>query len=414
MNILKCAFVFFTISSYVHSLLPGDVLKANIVYLSRGQLVVDRGSEDGIKRGEYLQLIQNSRYKSRAIAIKVDQTRSLWALYYRYEPLILKNQVTLKPAKSHKLSQRTKQKINITLPSKNDWFLMAYPAKKVKKSISKDSEQFHKKYGLIKKYNKKTYIDKLLEEENPIFDKHEIAINASPFSFTNISGNKQMNYAVKYHSRGQKDLKVTFSYNRSSYVESFSGNVHSTSRYNLFADYMTYKINEKTELFALLTMDRLREESNYPILAHVNVAPIGIRRVIIKSKGRLNYIRVGFAPMLDFLNREEIAGDGSIVETSKSNLRHAFMVDTMANFLKKKLILTNRIFYRPLQKISENSLDFSDIYLQSITRFKYNIDEKFSASYINKITDDVRQVKSDTIPNQEIVHTFALGYQFTF
>ncbi len=405
-----------------HSMIKGEKLEGAIIWSGKGQFIIDKGAEDGVAIGEYVQVIQNGRYKSRAVSLRANLDHSLWVEYNIYEPLVLNKSIVLKSSSRHPLIQYMKQKMNLDTPSQKEFVAFVESFKQKNTQRPKEESDLLIEKRLVEKFSEREKSDKInfgyLEDQNPNIKGVSFNINIAPISYKNISGSHEMAYklSLKQDIPGNHKIDGVLSYVRNSFVQSITPTVISESRYDLLFLYEYGKFNSNFRPFSFMSFESMRENNFYPIRSAFNIGPIGMKYIFDTKEDLLS---LAYIPVIDYLNRDMVAVNSltrrqEIIESSDVNFRHCFLLKAHGKFLKKKMEVTHTAFFRPIQEVDNFSIDFSDVNLRLETEVKYKFHHPFSASYVNLILNDQRIQKSHGFPDTEITHMMTVNYEKRF
>ena len=408
------------------AMIKGEGTEGHLIWVEKGQFIIDKGAGDGIAPGEYVQVLQNKRYKSRAISLKVEGDYSLWAVYNSYESLILDKKILLKSSTRHTLTGNIKSSMNLDIPPREEFLARIRPRKRRIEGDEREDRDLLLRERLREKFAKKDRDDlayDYIESHDPDLNDLVLSINVAPASFKNISGSHEMAYRVSLR-RDKPDKHVVegmFSYERNSFVDSAASSVTSESRYDLRLFYEYGRVSKSFRPFSFLSFERMREGSIYPIRKAFNVGPVGLKyemnaptRYAFLSRLNLSYI-----PSLDYWSRDEFMEDlltnrRGIGQATDVNFRHNIILRARADFFEKRMELSNMTLVRPIQKLNGVGIDFSDINLRVETEMKYRFHRYFSGSYINLVLNDQRSARLSNLPETEITHMFTVGYEKRF
>ena len=404
---------------YPYSLIKGEKIEGMAIWAEKGQFLLDRGAEDGVSIGEYVQVIQNGRYKSRAVSLMANLEYSLWASYNIYEPLALNKNIVLKASTRHPFSDETRSEINLEVPSRREFaiFLDSFKQEVARTETTEHDIKVEKR--LKSKFEERKQSDQskysYLQNNDANIKGIALNVNVAPVSFKNISGAFDMAYKVslKQHVPTRHKIDGSFSYTRSSFVSSLSATAISKSRYDFSLFYEYDKFNKYIRPFSFMTFERQREDLYYPIRMAFNVGPIGIKYLYSEA------IAFSYIPVIDYFSGNGLVDNThslywEAIEVSDVNFRHCFIFQGHWPFQEGKVELFHTAFFRPIQNIDGLDLDFSDVNLKMETEIKYNIHQYLSASYVNLILNDQRIQKHEDIPQTEVTHMVTMNYEKRF
>ena len=401
-------------------------IPAALVWMDGGQFIVERGSSDGLVGGQYVQVLQDRRYKSRAICLKVDSTHSLWAIYNAYEPLVLDKNVLLKPSSSHPLNDELRATMNLDIPP-----MAEFVARTQSKDRIDDNEKPSENADIVlaerlkEKFAEREAADNLaydyVRDNDPDLNDLSLTVGIAPFIFKNISGSHEGSYNISLTRNVPEKHRVDgkLSYERSSFVNSAESSVISESRYDGRLIYEYGFFTDTLRPFSFMSYERLREDTFFPIRMAVNFGPIGLKYYFKNPPDHFEEMALAYIPAVDYLSRDELIFDNAlsrwgILRTSDVNFRHNFIFQGRASFFEKKMDVSNITLLRPIQELEGFGIDFSDLNLRMETEAKYRFHRYFSASYVNLLLNDQRSQTLDGLPSTEIAHMFTINYEKRF
>ena len=257
--------------------------ETKLVWFEDRQFIIEKGREDGIKAGTFVQVLQNKRYKCRAVSIKVGLTHSLWAMYNAYEPFALNIPVLLKPSGRHFLSESVRETMNLEVPSWREFRRIIRPRiRRVGRRDEKNADLVFIR-RLRAKLERKKDIERILYGDLKYFGPNPlegllVKMSVSPLMFSN-DGAHEVGVAGSLirESDGANKIEGRFSFERSSFIRQFSGPVVSESRYDAHLFYEYDRWAGHFSPFGFLEYERLREENSYPVKTSINFGPFGIK-----------------------------------------------------------------------------------------------------------------------------------------
>ena len=407
--------------------IPSSGVEGKPIWVQNGQFIIDRGGEDGLVPGEFVQVFQNKRYKSRAVSLKVYGDHSLWAVYNFYEPLTFDKSVLLRPSAQHPFDERTERTMNLNIPPDEELEAVLRPRPKRAVVEREDADlildkRLRAKVEERRKADRENYA--YLAPSDLTMGDTAFKVNLAPFRFNNISDSHEAAYKIslKRDNPDKHFIDAELSYERDSFVYSLTSAVTSKSRYHFRLFYEYNKIGTRFRPFTFASFERLREHTFYPIRAAGGVGPIGIKYNFTDLEEKATFLdefSLSYIPIVDYLNRDTLivnplTGLVEVGESTEVNLRHGLIFRGRTQFFRKKMALTNTTFFRPIQELGGLSIDFSDINLRVETEFSYKFHPQFSVGYINLALNDQRSERASNLPSTEIVHLITANYEKRF
>ena len=415
------------VPSLADAMIPGQSMEATVVWTENGQLIVDRGAEDGLALGEYAQIIQEGRYKSRAVSLKIHTAHSLWGIYNAYEPLVLDKKISLKSSSRHLLTEEMRSTMNLSLLPEEEFLALIAPAPPGERGRPEESDlemERRLKEKIAQREEATGLASTFLEDLNLVPTDLVLGVDLAPASFSNIKGDRKIAYRVDLarDNPEKNEIHMSFSYERNSLVDSGAKRVMSESRYDSRFLYEYGSPGDTLHPFSLASFERVREGSYYPIRVATNVGPVGLRyhlNSLVEKNSFLKDVSLSYIPTLDYLRRDEFAfnnltGLTELVTVSEVNFRHTLISQVEAHFFDETLGLSSIFFVRPIQELDGISIDTSDLNLRAETEVAYRFHQNFNVSYVNLVRNDRRSERLSTYPETEITHRITVGYEKRF
>ena len=415
------------------ALIQGERLVSKIAYNENKQIIISRGAEDGIKKKEYIQILQKGRYKARAICIKVSRSHSLWAIYNIYEPLTLNESITLVPATAHIFSKEQEKKINLRLMTEEtyDSYTQKDDSEKNKyivydesvpdaKSRLNQEESTEDPMDKVPRKVGDSYLEELIKKKNDVFDQPiNISLGVAPITFRNIDNSRSLSYRASVTSQGEHEFSFNYSYNRSAFIDSFTGDTITNSRYNSSINYDINRITEKVSLFTFSSFKRQRNGKLFPIRNNTNIGIMGIKYIFLERQETIKKLDLSYIPVVDYFKRDKVVFDDQTFERQVKtktdiNARHSFRLRIRLSFFEDDLSFSNTTFYRPIHLVEENQVDFGDTRFEMDNELSYFLNQNFSFSYLNQIDRDKERSIKQGLPETEVAHTFNFNFSKSF
>ncbi len=413
-------------------LVRGENIEVKVLNLSGKQMVTSRGGADAVFRGEFVRIMQEGRYKGRAIAIQVLSDVTQWALYYQYEPISYAFPVTLKPSSPHQIPSEEKSVMNFI--QMDTAFLQSYSPKVVQnKNIESNEDPEQKKieaqYESAARYDEsiakdttiklENNLDDIIESESSYFDGFSGNVSVSPYSIQRLNNAKSIFYSVGLSSRGKNEASFYYSYNTDRQTDVFNNQVFSSSAYNASLTFDLNRLTENLTLFSFNTYQRQRFGGIYPIRMLVNTGPVGLKYRFLDTPIWMEKIDVSYVPVIDYRKSDVQFFDFDTFELktrqeTRTDIRHSFRFRVFTNFMESKLNINYLLFFRPLQKIKDKSISLNDSKFESNITVAYNLTQAISFSYQNILTKDITLTEISNIPATNMIQNISLNYSLEF
>lgn len=418
-------FTFLIIPSVALGLVRGENVVADVLHVGDRQLVVSRGGSDALVRGEYVRVMQDGRFKGRAIAIQILPYVSQWALYYMYEPIGYGSPVELKKSTPHPIVEDVLSKMNFT-PMETSR-LQAYspkapPRPVVREDVDPEQEKLDEQLRLAERYageesgekdaakeaqeQMSQDLDDLISDSSPIYNGWRIKAGLSPASFRRVGSERDLSAKVAIRTDRVKELSFDYQVDSRRFRDQLSGQGFSITEHRGELNIDIIRLNERAVLFSHASFERRKQGQAYPLRAHINVGPVGIKYDFPAVTAPWTYFDLAYVPTLDYQKSDFPLSSSTFETRSQVGLRHAFRARVGANFFDKKLAITYEAFLRPLQNTDSLGIEADMTDMSSTISGEWFFNKYFSASYTNEFSRDPRRRELQGISATDMVHSF--------
>ncbi len=426
--IVKIALMLTLIPSVALGLVRGENIEVNVLNLADKQMVVSRGGADAIFRGEFVRIMQEGRFKGRAIAIQVLPDVSQWALYYQYEPISYAFPVLLKPSAPHELPIEERQQMNLVLMETQrlqGFAKTQYVRPEDDTFKDPEEERYAKQLNETSRYTEveggKTAIqeaqeritaeiDGYVDESQPLFTGWKIKAGLSPASFRRVGGERNISFKTEATTSRLRELSFDYQIESRKYREQLSGQSFTFQEHKANLNIDLLKLSDKSSLFSYATFEKRQQGEAYPLRAHVNVGPIGLKYDFIEVAAPWTYVDVSYVPTFDYQKSDYPLSSSTFETRSQVGLRHTFRLRAASEYYDKKLTLKYEFLFRPMQETGSLGIDTSMTHLSSVFSADWKFSEYFSVSYINDFSRDPRRRELQGISATDMIHSFYFNF----
>tara|TARA_R100000656_G_scaffold61085_2_gene47234 strand:+ start:200 stop:1498 length:1299 start_codon:yes stop_codon:yes gene_type:complete len=410
-------------------LVRGEKVEAEVLNASSKQMIISRGGSDAIVRGQFVRVLQDGRYKGRALAIQVLPYVSQWALYYQYEPISYALPVELKTSNPHPIPIEEKNKMNLS-PMETSR-LQAYSPKRPPRpvddtKVDPEQERLDQQLALAARYaddgsGEKTAaleareklaedLDEFSEDSRPLFDGWKIKAGIAPASFRRVGGEKALSFKTEVHTSRLRELSFDYQVETRSYRDQLSGQSFDFSQHkgNLHVDMI--RLNERMSLFSYATFEKRQQGKAYPLRAHVNVGPLGLKYDFPSISLPWTYFDLSYVPTFDYQKSDYPLSASDFETRSEVGLRHTFRARLGGQFVEKQLTLSYEMLIRPMHETGSVGIDAGMTHLSSVANFDWKLSPKFSISYNNDFSRDPRRRELQGISATDMIHAFYINF----
>ncbi len=409
-------------------LVTGENIEVKVLNLADKQMITSRGGADAIFRGEFVRIMQDGRFKGRAIAIQVLPDVSQWALYYQYEPISYALPVTLKPSSPHDIPIEERNRMNLVLLDTSrlqSYVKNKYVRPKDDTYVDPEQERLDKQLKETSRYTnvagEKTAIqeaqdrisaeiDELVDDSQPLFSGWKIKAGLSPASFRRVGSERNISLRTEVSTSRLRELSFDYQIESRKYRDQLSGDSfdYQEHRGNLNIDII--KLNENMSLFSYATFEKRKQGQAYPLRSHINFGPIGLKYDFLQVASPLKYFDLSYVPTFDYQKSDYPLTSSTFETRSQVGLRHTMRARVASEHYDKKLTLKYEFLLRPMQETGSFSIDSSMTHISSMFTTDWKFNEYFSLSYVNDLSRDPRRRELQGISATDMIHSFYFNF----
>lgn len=413
-----------------HALEYNDVLpKVNVIKTYKNNfLVLNRGLEDGIYKGDHIKLTNINGYIARAICIKASMLLSHWKVYRVVHPELLSydDNYKLRSMNQSEIPDDLKYYKAADFSSEfND-----ISDKNIKKPINMQQERLVsfdlsndvKNDPIFKEANKsdaERFVDKNFDADQfaKDFSNLNISFFTSPISWQTFNDQRTINYGVSLGNMGQK-YEFSFNLNKteSKVVDQYTkSEITSESTYaNIVFD--INHITENFTYFMFASYNQARTGKTYYPRRQIQGGLVGLKYHIIDNDETIKKFDISYITLIDYIeyDSEEFNEDTFEYENvlvKERNARHSFRVRLKAQ-LSDTVFFDSVLWYKPLMYLKNQQMDWENNQNNWTTNLSWSITEQFQASFQYKYTYDIRKKRQFENDPMNQTTTINLSYSF--
>src|SRR5690606_32263180 len=120
-------------------------------------------------------------------------------------------------------------------------------------------------------------LDELVEESQPLFSNYHVKAGFSPASFRRVGSEKDIGLKAQVTTSRVRELTFNYQFDSRRYRDQLSGIGfdYSQQKGDLTVDIV--KLKDHISLFSYASYERRQQGEAYPLRAHINAGPIGIK-----------------------------------------------------------------------------------------------------------------------------------------
>lgn len=422
-------FLLIAFSLCAHALEYNDVLpRVNVIKAYDDNfLVINRGLEDGIYKGDHIKLTNQNGYIARAICIKASMLISHWKVYRVVNPELLSYD------DDYKLKSMNQSKIPDSIAAiKEEDFDDQFndiTDKDINKPIKMQQERIVKfdlststKNDPIIAEGEKDATDKFFdrnfdaEQFKEDFSKYNITVGMSPVSWQRQDDQKSINYSLAIQNSGEKyEFAFNFAKTDSKVVDTFSGTEVTSESTESSVVFDINRITASVSYFMFLSYSQARQGKIYSPRTQIQGGILGLKFHIAESGDVVKKFDLSYITIIDYQENDVEKMDEDTFEAyldieTQRRSRHSFRLRLNAS-LSDSMTFNSVLWYKPVMYLDTQKIDWTDTQTDWTTTIEWSLTEKLNASYEFKYTYDKLRIQNEVDPmNQE--NSINLNYTF--
>lgn len=395
-------------------------------------LVLNRGLEDGIIKGDHIKLTNENGYIARAICIKTSMLLSHWKVYRVVNPELLSFDSTykLKSMNQSQIPNELKQYRKVDFSDRYNDISDKDINKIVKlqqdRIVKFDLANDMKDDPAIIEANKSAtekFIDKNFDSEQfaDDFKNLNMSIYTSPISWQSLNDQKSINYGFNLTNYGQKyELALSGNKMESKVVDQYSQSEVTSESTNLNLVFDINHITESLTYFMFASYSQARTGDTYYPRERYQGGLLGLKYHILENEPIIQKLDISYITLIDYMeyDTQESYFDTNTFQfvtnkylVKERNARHSLRFRLKAN-LSDNLFFQTVYWYKPLMNLDNQKMDWEDTQTLWTTDLIWNISEKFSASYQYIYSYDIRLLRDYQVDPMNQINTINLNYSF--
>lgn len=394
-------FTLFATTNNALALVSSDKMTTQILKMyDKNILVLNRGLEDGIFKGDHIKLTSEDGFIARGICLKTSMLLSHWKIYRVVRPQLVSKDTlyTLRSINQSQIPESLEEFQEVDFSS----YYNDISDKDRLKGLEAQQERLAK-YDLpesifdAEKKRKKapseveTFIDENFDATtlSQNMDKFSFSLFASPMAWESLNQQRNMYFGFQLKNIGtkytfelqgeQRETKIVDRFTKEE-VEKVYTRVDSSFIINRFAN------NWSFFSYALFEQETQGEISNPK--AQVNVGLVGFYYHLQHKNELGEESRLGFIPMFDFRSYEDLEEETFERSNARLGLR-LYFVEALA----KDLSFKGDFWYNPYFNLDEQDIDYED----SRTNLKAILNKRFTKNF--SIEYQLQYLKDQTYKN---------------
>ena len=395
-------------------------------------LVLNRGLEDGIIKGDHIKLTNENGYIARAICIKASMLLSHWKVYRVVNPELLSfdDYYVLKSMNQSEIPDELKDYRYADFSQEFNDITDADAMKPVKiqqdriatfdlgNDMSNDPAIIAANMSETEKFIGKNFDGQQFAND---FANMNLSVYTSPISWQRQNDQKSINYGLSLSNYGQK-YELSFNANKmeTKTVDQYTQTEVTSESTNASIVFDINHITEDFTYFMFASYAQARNGQTYYPRKQYQGGLLGLKYHIVDGGETVQKFDISYITIIDYIeyDTEESYFDEDTFEfvtnkflAKERNARHSFRLRLRAA-LTESLFLNSVYWYKPLMFLKNQKMDWEDNQTNWTTDVTWNITEKFSASYQYQYTYDIRLMRDYQVDPMNQINTINLNYSF--
>ncbi|MCO4754466.1 MAG: hypothetical protein KC478_08280 [Bacteriovoracaceae bacterium] len=395
------------------ALITSDRMSTQIIKMyDKNVLVLNRGLEDGIFKGDHMKITSDEGFIARGICLKASMLLSHWKIYRVVRPeLVSKDSLyTL-----HSLNQssiprdlRSFRKVDFTnfYTDISDADIERVVKRQQKRLAQYDLPDSIESAKRPKTTDNRKFVEKNFDAASfkKDFSKLELSIFASPISWESLNNQRNIYYGMSLFNYGQKYNFELYGDKRDTRtVERYSEEAVEKSRERLTATFSVKEITPSWSIFSHALYEQEQEGNITNPITQINFGPLGFTKHFISDPSAGRHLNFSFIPLYDKRIYEDL--EGNTVDRSNARLGlRLFWTEALTDMTSIRADL----WHSPYIDLDMQEMDFND----GRTNFKVGINRKvtdyFSLEYQLQYLNDATYSKDLDAPSENVINTINL------
>lgn len=406
-------FLFFLLSASAFALDPMETLPniKIIQVLPDNVVMINRGVEDGIYKGDHTRFVNTDGYAARAICLSSQSEASYWRLYRIVNPETISKDFVYEIIGMN-LSEIPENKTAI----KDQRF--APPLKEEKEKVVIMNNDLPEKlterdliepmgYEKRKNYFQKTIDEKSFKRE---MRDYKLSLFASPLIKQSINNAESLRFGGRLENNGSRyRFRVQGEQYQNRLQDPETRENISTRSTAANAQFVIYHLTPSVSSLSLVNFNAARYSALATPKSHWQFGPIGYTWHMYENK-QGEAFDLSYIPLIDLRTTEvrPLTGLGS--ETvSKSGLRHGLRVG-LKKEINERVSVENLLWYRPFQDLSTWAVNFGNTNMVNDLKLVVSVTNNLYVDYNLIYQNDVLLKELSNLPQSNVINSLTVRY----
>lgn len=379
--------------------------------LPQNVVMINRGIEDGIYKGDHARLVNMDGYAARAVCLSSRSEASYWRLYRIVNPASISKDFVYKI-----IGMNDSELPDSKTAYKDENFKAPVKAEKEKPiALNNDLPERLTERDLIDPvgYEKrKTYFNTVVDEKTLAreLSDYKFSLFASPVVKQTINNSETIRFGGRLENLGDRyrfKLQAEQSQNRLEDPETKES--ISTSSTAAQAQFSIYHLTNSVSSLSLINFNSARYSALATPKSHWQFGPLGYTWHLYENK-QGEAFDLSYIPLLDLRTTEIRDKNGIDVTTvSKSGLRHGVRFG-MKKKINERVALENLLWFRPYQDLSSWALELNNNNLVNDLKLAVNITNNLYVDYNFIYQNDVLLEELSGISQTNVINSLTVRY----
>ncbi|MFY7992606.1 MAG: hypothetical protein ACOVP4_04875 [Bacteriovoracaceae bacterium] len=379
--------------------------------LPQNVVMINRGVEDGIYKGDHARLVNMDGYAARAVCLSSRSEASYWRLYRIVNPASISKDFVYKI-----VGMNDSELPDSKTAYKDENFKVPVKAEKEKPiALNNDLPERLTERDLIDPvgYEKrKTYFNTVVDEKTLAreLSDYKFSLFASPVVKQTINNSESIRFGGRLENLGDRyrfKLQAEQSQNRLEDPETKES--ISTSSTAAQAQFSIYHLTNSVSSLSLINFNSARYSALATPKSHWQFGPLGYTWHLYENK-QGEAFDLSYIPLLDLRTTEIRDKNGIDVTTvSKSGLRHGVRFG-MKKKINERVALENLLWFRPYQDLSSWALELNNNNLVNDLKLAVNITNNFYVDYNFIYQNDVLLEELSGLSQTNVINSLTVRY----
>jgi hypothetical protein len=379
--------------------------------LPQNVVMINRGIEDGIYKGDHARLVNMDGYAARAVCLSSRSEASYWRLYRIVTPESISKDFV------YKIIGMNDSELPDSKTAFKDEIFKA-PEKVVKEKpiiLNNDLPERLTERDLIDPvgYEKrKTYFNSAIDQKTFAreMNDYKFSLFASPVIKQTINNAESMRFGGRLENFGDRyRFKVQAEQYQNKLEDPETKEAISTRSTAANAQFSIYHLTNSVSSLSLINYNSARYSSLATPKSHWQVGPLGYTWHLYENK-QGEAFDLSYIPLIDMRTTEvrETTGTGSST-ISKTGLRHGVRFG-MKKKINERVSLENLLWFRPYQDMSSWALQMNNNNLVNDLRLAVSITNNLFVDYNFIYQNDILLKELSGLSQTNVINSLTVRY----